>query len=172
MQGLGPLPLGDGEDEVSEKELGVELRDDGLAVAGDGDDAELPEVFRGHGLNELGEFEVEQGRVLVELEHGDLELAVREFHRLRRRVVVEEADYLVRRYPFRIEHHLDAHLFEQQLVLGGQELLVADPCDDLRGPESLCEQGPHDVDFLRSEGIHGDIQVGPLNSGLLQDFDR
>ena len=70
-----------------------------------------------------------------------------------------------------IEHEFYAHLLEQQLVLGRQELFVVDPGDYLPGSEMLCQKGAHDVHLLQHGRVHGDEQVGLSYSCVAKDAD-
>ena len=78
----------------------------------------------------------------------------------------QKVEDLIRRQPLGVEQQLDTHLLEQQLVLGGKEIVVVNSGGDLPGSEILCQQGAHDVDILRYERHHRDEQVGVLDPGL------
>ena len=68
-----------------------------------------------------------------------------------------------------IEHELDAHLLEQQLVLGSKKIIVVNPGRDLFCSEVLCQKGAYDIDILGYERNDRDEQVGVLDIGLPHD---
>ena len=67
-----------------------------------------------------------------------------------------------------IEHEFNSQFLEEEAVLGGEIVFVVDPGHHFLRSQLLCEQGAHDVDFLRGEGIHGDEKVGAGHSGVAQ----
>ena len=110
----------------------VDLGDDGVLAARYGNDAELQSVGRGLGY-EFAELHVDHRRGLLDLEYGHLELSVREIHGVGGCGMLELVRDLLRRDLLGEEHQVEAHLLEQQFVLGGEELLVFQSCRDFFG---------------------------------------
>ncbi len=78
----------------------------------------------------------------------------------------QKVEYLIGRQPLGVEEQLDTHLLEQQLVLGGKEIVVVNSGCNFPSSEIFGEQRAHDVYILRYERHHRDEQVGVLHPGL------
>ena len=153
-------------------EAGVELRDDGLTLAGDGDDAQLGlGRRRRHRRREFGDRHVQDGAVVVQAEHHELELSAGEVHRVRGSRMLEHVDDFVAGDLFREEEHVQAHVLEHELVLRKEEGLVVDTGDDALGTELFRQQGADDVHRLGGGGVDRDEKVRLLAAGLLEDRD-
>ena len=78
----------------------------------------------------------------------------------------KEFEYLIRRQFLRTEHELNAHLLEQQLVLGGEKVLVINPGSHFLRSQVLGQKGADNVDILRNEWHDGDEQVSVADISL------
>ena len=77
-------------------ELRIELRDNRLIMAGDGDNPELDLGIHGrNGFDEFGDLHVEDRRVFVNLENGQLEFTAGKVHRIGRSRMTKEIDNFV-----------------------------------------------------------------------------
>ena len=173
VQGGDVVPPAHQVDLVVETELGVEAGDDRPGVAGDGDHAEL--VVRQdlrHLMGHLHDALVQQRTLVVDADHRQLEFPAAELGRVRRGVVLEQRDDLVGGGFLGVEHEVEAHLLEHQLVLRREELLVVDAGRHLAAAELLGQQGADDVDVLGHLGIDRDEQVRIVDVRLPEVADR
>ena len=152
------------------EQFGVEFRHDRFRPSRDRYDAEL-QVGLGSDCGEFGNLHVQQRGVFLKAECFDLELAPCEIHRFDRGRMLEEVADLVSGQPFRIEHELDAHLLEQNLVLGCQIVVVADSGGHFGCAEILRQQGADYVHFLWNERYDRDEQVRMGYVGIPHSLD-
>ena len=150
-----PFLAGEGEHKVVVLEDGVGPGNDGVVASGNRDYPELPELGWLQLPHELCQAEVQQGRLVVELEYRNLKLAACEIHCFRRRTALELGHYLVGCNALGIEQEFNAHLVEHQPVLGGEIFFVINPCKHFGRTEVLCEQRTHYVGFLQGGRIYG-----------------
>ena len=149
-------------------EYGVWPGDEGIVTSGDGYDAELFQFVPAKLLNELGEPQVQHGRVLVQPECGDLKLSVCEIYGLGKIIPLELGHYFVGSDFFGIEQEFYTQFVEHAAILFGKIFLVIDPGYRLLGPYMLCEEGTHDVGLLKGRRIDCDVEIALVDSGLLK----
>ena len=85
--------------------------------------------------------------------------------------MLEEVDDLVAGDLLGIEEHVQAHILEDQLVLGQQVGLVIDAGDDALGAQPLGEKGADDVHGLGLGRVHRDKKVRLRAAGFPEDLD-
>ena len=85
--------------------------------------------------------------------------------------MLEEVDDLVAGDLLGIEEHVEAHVLEDELVLGQQVGLVIDAGDDTLGAQPLGEEGADDVHGLGLGGVHRDEKVRLCTAGFPEDLD-
>ena len=85
--------------------------------------------------------------------------------------MLEEVDDLVAGDLLGIEEHVEAHVLEDELVLGQQVGLVIDAGDDTLGAQPLGEEGADDVHGLGLGGVHRDEKVRLRAAGFPEDLD-
>ena len=86
--------------------------------------------------------------------------------------MLQQIEDLIGGEPLGIEHQLDAHLLEQQLVLGREKVVVVNSGCNFLGSEIFGEQRAHDVHILWHERHDGDEQISVLHVGLAHHPQR
>ena len=122
-------------------------------------------------MDELFHVHVQERGVIVQFEYGKLELAAGKIQGVRGAAGAEKVHNFVAGALFREEHHVQAHVLEQQFVFRGQIGLVADTGHHSLGPQFFGQQGAGDVHALVHAGIHGDEKVCAGATGFPEGMD-
>ncbi len=150
----------------------VEAGDDGLSAAGDGDDTELGlRVLFLHRVGEVLHVHVQEGGVVVQFEDGELQFSAGKVHGVRRGAVAQHVQDFVGGTFFGEEHHVHAHVLEQEFVLGGQIGFVVYTGNNTLGSQFFGQKGAHDVHALVHGGVHGDEKICMGAAGLREETD-
>ena len=128
-------------------ELGVELRNDGVILAGNRHDSEF-QAFLGCDGTEFRHVHADERRVLFQFEDCHLKLSSCEFKGVGCCGSFQEVHNLSCCNLFRIEKKVNAHFSEEVLVLICEILFCVDPGCHFLAAKLLCQHRTDDVDIL------------------------
>ena len=122
----------------------------------------------------MGEFRhvhVQKRGVVVQLEDRKLQFAPGKIQGVRGGAAAQQVHDFITGALLGEKHHVQAHVLEQQFVLGGEIGFVVDTGNHALGAQLLGQKGAYDIDALLHPGVDGDEKVGSVAAGIFQDAD-